>query len=44
MEFDVSRFTGASFKRSEEDVPIPDLRDWFKGVKKVRRLLGACAA
>jgi len=48
MEFDVNRFTGASFKRREEDVPVPDLRDWFKGVKegetptwRVRGLSGA---
>lgn len=49
MEFDVQKFVGASFARREEDVPVPDLRDWFKGagdddetpVWRVRGLTGA---
>ncbi|MBR2512760.1 MAG: hypothetical protein IKE45_01845 [Halomonas sp.] len=34
MEFDANRFTSTAFKRREEDVPVKDLRDWFKGAKK----------
>ncbi|CAO1663536.1 Phage XkdN-like tail assembly chaperone protein, TAC [Halomonas sp. NYA30] len=34
MEFDANKFASASFKRREEDVPVPDLRDWFKGTKE----------
>lgn len=34
MEFDATRFASAAFKRREEDVPVKDLRDWFKGTKK----------
>lgn len=34
MEFDANKFASASFKRREEDVPVPDLRDWFKGLKE----------
>lgn len=48
MEFDASKFASAAFKRREEDVPVPDLRDWFKGIKegdtpvwRVRGLTGA---
>lgn len=34
MDFDVNKFTNTAFKRREEDVPVPDLRDWFKGLKE----------
>lgn len=48
MEFDASKFDGATFNRREEDVPVPDLQHWFKGLKegetpvwRVRGLTGA---
>ncbi|MDP4557956.1 hypothetical protein Q9247_09700 [Halomonas meridiana] len=34
MQFDAVKFASAAFKRREEDVPVPDLRDWFKGLKE----------
>jgi hypothetical protein len=34
MDFDVNKFASTSFKRREEDVPVPDLREWFKGLKE----------
>lgn len=48
MQFDTQKFAGASFQRREEDVPVPDLRDWFTDLKdgeepswRVRGLTGA---
>ena len=34
MEFDANKFASTSFKRREADMPVPDLRDWFKGIKE----------
>lgn len=34
MEFDANKFSSASFRRREEDVPVKDLAAWFKGMKE----------
>lgn len=39
--FDVKRFMSAQFLPREEDVPVPDMREWFeKGDKPVWRVRG----
>ncbi|GHA85448.1 hypothetical protein [Modicisalibacter luteus] len=48
MEFDIQKFTGTVFRAREEDVEVPDLAPYFKGlgdqgkpVWRVRGLTGA---